>query len=149
MFPMAVPLAGIWMLATAGRPPLTAFIPTPVVSLLQLMELKLLGRRCGFSRIRPEKPNIVLETPMEEPAFRLLRQGLPQHLHGRLVYQGSSGSTAKVLARGLGVLQPAEQVEQLKEWLAAMAGQLPDADGLTAAQRQERQKAKNEAVLVV
>jgi transcription-repair coupling factor (superfamily II helicase) len=105
------------MLATAGRPPLTAFIPTPVVSLLQLMELKLLARRCGFSRIRPEKPNIALETPMEEPAFRLL--------------------------------PPAEQVEQLKEGLAAMAGQLPDADGLTEAQRQERQKAKDEAVLVV
>ena len=62
-------------------------IPSPVQSLLQLMELKLLARRCGFARIRPEKPNIALETPMEEPAFRLLRQALPQHLHGRLVYQ--------------------------------------------------------------
>ncbi|MEB3331062.1 MAG: transcription-repair coupling factor, partial [Synechococcaceae cyanobacterium] len=56
-------------------------IPAPVQSLLQLMELKLLARRCGFSRIKAEKPNLVLETPMEEPAFRLLRQGLAQHLH--------------------------------------------------------------------
>ncbi len=63
-------------------------IPAPVISLLQLMELKLLAKRCGFSRIKPEKPNIALETPMEEPAFRLLRQGLPQHLHGRLVLSG-------------------------------------------------------------
>ena len=52
-------------------------IPAPVISLLQLMELKLLAKRCGFSRIKPEKPNIALDTPMEEPAFRLLRQGLP------------------------------------------------------------------------
>ncbi len=124
-------------------------IPPPVQSLLQLMELKLLGRRCGFSRIKPEKPNIVLETPMEEPAFRRLRQGLPQHLHGRLVYQGGSGSTAKVLARGLGALSPAQQLEQLMEWFTAMAAQLPEADGRTSEQRQTEQQAQNEAVLVV
>ncbi len=124
-------------------------IPPPVQSLLQLMELKLLGRRCGFSRIKPEKPNIVLETPMEEPAFRRLRQGLPQHLHGRLVYQGGSGSTAKVLARGLGALSPAQQLEQLMEWFTAMAAQLPEADGRTPEQRDAEQVAKNEAVLVV
>jgi transcription-repair coupling factor (superfamily II helicase) len=86
---------------------------------------------------------------MEEPAFRLLRQGLPQHLHGRLVYQGGAGSTAKVLARGLSVLPAEKQLEQLKEWLQAMAEQIPGTDGLNEAQRAEQQKAKNEAVLVV
>ncbi|AFY27882.1 transcription-repair coupling factor [Cyanobium gracile] len=124
-------------------------IPAPVQSLLELMELKLLARRCGFSRIKPEKPNIALETPMEEPAFRRLRQALPQHLHGRLVYQGGAGSTAKVLARGLGALSPAQQVEQLMAWLSAMAGQIPEANGRTPEQRDEAQQAKNEAVLVV
>jgi transcription-repair coupling factor (superfamily II helicase) len=103
-------------------------IPAPVQSLLQLMELKLLARRCGFSRIRPEKPNIALETPMEEPAFRRLRQGLPQHLHGRFVYQAGAGSSAKVLARGLGVLPIEKQVEELKGWLATMAENLPVAE---------------------
>ncbi|MEY4297018.1 MAG: hypothetical protein RLZZ423_197 [Cyanobacteriota bacterium] len=124
-------------------------IPAPVTSLLQLMELKLLAKRCAFSRIKPEKPNIALETPMEEPAFRLLRQGLPQHLHGRLVYQPGAGSTAKVLARGLGVLPIEKQVEELKGWLAQMAAQIPGADGLSEAQRAERQAAQNEAVLAV
>jgi transcription-repair coupling factor (superfamily II helicase) len=124
-------------------------LPAPVQSLLQLMELKLVARRCGFSRIRQEKPNIALETPMEEPAFRLLRQGLPQHLHGRLVYQGGSGSTAKVLARGLGVLAMEKQIEQLMEWLNAMEAQLPGADGLSEAGRAEQLAAKNEAVLTV
>jgi transcription-repair coupling factor (superfamily II helicase) len=124
-------------------------LPAPVQSLLQLLELKLLARRCGFSRIRPEKPNIALETPMEEPAFRLLRQGLPQHLHGRLVYQAGSGRTAKVLARGLGVLPMERQIEQLMEWLTAMAAQIPGADGLTDAERQSGAKARDEAVLAV
>lgn len=109
-------------------------LPAPVQSLLLLMELKLIARRCGFSRIRPEKPNIVLETPMEEPAFRRLRQGLPQHLHGRLVYQGGGGSIAKVLVRGLGVLPIEKQIEQLMEWLTTMAAELPDADGAAASQ---------------
>jgi transcription-repair coupling factor (superfamily II helicase) len=124
-------------------------IPAPVHSLLQLMELKLVARRCGFSRIKPEKPNIALDTPMEEPAFRLLRQGLPQHLHGRLVYQAGSGSTAKVLARGLGVLPADKQLEELMGWLNQMAEQIPGADGLTEAQRSEQQAVKNEAVLTV
>ncbi|MFM7634423.1 MAG: TRCF domain-containing protein, partial [Cyanobacteriota bacterium] len=124
-------------------------LPPPVISLLQLMELKLVARRCGFSRIRPEKPNIALETPMEEPAFRLLRQGLPQHLHGRFVYQAGGGSTAKVLARGLGVLPAEKQLEELMAWLNQMAEQIPGADGLTEAQRSERQAAQNEAVLAV
>ena len=124
-------------------------LPAAVQSLLQLMELKLLAKRCGFSRIKPEKPNIVLETPMEEPAFRLLRQGLPQHLHGRLVYQAGSGIQHKVLARGLGVLPMEKQLEQLMEWLRLMAAQIPDADGLTAAQRDEQQAQANAEVLRV
>ncbi|MFM7267280.1 MAG: TRCF domain-containing protein, partial [Cyanobium sp.] len=122
-------------------------VPAPVQSLLQLLELKLLAKRCGFSRIRPEKPNIALETPMEEPAFRLLRQGLPQHLHGRFVYQAAAGSTAKVLARGLGGLAPAQQVEQLMEWFSAMAAKLPGSDGLSEAERQRQQEERNAAVL--
>ena len=124
-------------------------LPGPVQSLLQLMELKLLAKRCGFARIRPEKPNIALETPMEEPAFRLLRQGLPKHLHGRLIYQAGSGSTAKVLARGLGVLAMDKQLEELKSWLEQMAAQIPGADGLTTEQRQEQQNRSNDKVLSV
>ena len=86
---------------------------------------------------------------MEEPAFRVLRQGLPQHLHGRLVYQGGSGSTAKVLARGLGVLPMDKQLEELKTWLSQMAAQIPGGDGLTDAQRADQDKQRNEAVLSV
>ena len=124
-------------------------LPAPVQSLLQLMEIKLLAKRCGFSRIKPEKPNLVLETPMEEPAFRRLRQGLATHLHGRLVYQAGSGTTAKVLARGLGVLAPDKQLDELKSWLETMAAQIPDADGLSAAEREAKQQADNQAVVSV
>jgi len=122
-------------------------LPPPVLSLVQLMELKLVARRCGFSRIKPEQANIALETPMEEPAFRLLRQGLPQHLHGRLVYQPGSTSSAKVLARGLGMLPMEKQLQELTNWLKAMAEVIPGADGLNNSQRSQELAAKNNAVL--
>lgn len=98
-------------------------LPAPVQTLLQLMELKLLAKRCGVSRIRPEKANIILDTPLQEPAFRRLRQGLPQHLHGRLIYQAGA-VTAKVIARGLGSLPAPQQLTTIMEWFQAMASQV-------------------------
>ena len=68
---------------------------------------------------------------------------------GAWCIRGGAGSTAKVLARGLGVLTPAQQLEQLKEWLQAMADQLPGADGLNASERAERQQRRDAEVLVV
>jgi len=99
-------------------------LPAPVQTLLQLMELKLMAKRCGVSRIRPEKANIILDTPLQEPAFRRLRQGLPQHLHGRLIYQAGD-VTAKIIARGLGSLPTPQQLTTMMEWFQAMASQLP------------------------
>lgn len=66
---------------------------------------------------------------MEEPAFRRLRQGLPAHLHGRLVYQAGAGAMAKVVARGLGGLPIEKQLDDLKDWLERMAAQIPSPDG--------------------
>ena len=124
-------------------------IPGPVQSLLRLLELKLLAKRCGISRIRPEKPNVLLETPMEEPAFRRLRQGLPPHLHGRLVYQAGSGGVAKIVARGLGALPIDKQVEDLMDWLAKMAAQIPSPEASGDAQPGEPLDQRDGEVLVV
>jgi transcription-repair coupling factor (superfamily II helicase) len=124
-------------------------IPGPVQSLLRLLELKLLAKRCGVSRIRPEKPNVLLETPMEEPAFRRLRQGLPPHLHGRLVYQAGAGGPAKIVARGLGVLPIDRQVEELMDWLAKMAAQVPSAHGGSDDQQDDLHDKANAKVLAV
>ena len=142
-------LRGLWWNLAAGWADRYGAFQAPAVPSLQLMDLKLLAKRCGFSRIRPEKPNIALETPMEEPAFRMLRQGLPQHLHGRLIYQSGSGIQHKVMARGLGVLAMEKQLEQLMEWLKQMAAQIPDVNGLTASEEEAEQKRQNDQVLSV
>jgi transcription-repair coupling factor (superfamily II helicase) len=124
-------------------------IPQPVQSLLRLLELKLLARRCGISRIKPEKPNILLETPMEEPAFRLLRQGLPSHLHGRLVYQGSTSGAAKIVARGLGALPADKQVEELMDWLEKMVAQIPSPQGTVEGEGADQANNAGQSVLVI
>ncbi|MGK7884963.1 MAG: transcription-repair coupling factor [Crocosphaera sp.] len=91
-------------------------LPVPVQQLLQVIELKQLAKSVGFSRIKPEgKQHIVLETPMEEPAWKLLQEKLPQHLRSRFVY-----SPKKVTVRGLGVMKPQKQLESLLEWLEKM-----------------------------
>ncbi len=96
-------------------------LPKAVESLIVLMKLKLLAKANGFSRIRRNEANIIMDTQMEESAFRYLRKGLPSHLHGRLIYQKESGLKAKVLVRGLTNLPIDKQLEQLIDWFSQMS----------------------------
>ncbi len=97
-------------------------LPPPVEQLFKIVELKHLAKSLGFSRIKPEgHQNIVLETPMGEPAWKLLSENLPQHLRSRFVY-----NPKKVIVRGLAVMKPAQQMENLVDWLGKMKGALPD-----------------------
>ncbi|MEQ9486605.1 transcription-repair coupling factor [Coleofasciculus sp. F4-SAH-05] len=98
-------------------------LPAPVEQLLRIVELKQVAKSLGFSRIKPEgKQHIALETPMEEPAWKLLQENLPKHLRSRFVY-----SPGKVTVRGLGVLKANKQLENLIDWLSKMRGALPEA----------------------
>ncbi|HEY9703108.1 MAG TPA: TRCF domain-containing protein, partial [Allocoleopsis sp.] len=91
-------------------------IPKSAQQLLKVMELKQLGKKLGFSRIKPEgKQNIILETPMEEPAWKLLLEKLPDHLRSRFVYSGK-----KVTVRGLGSMGSELQLDYLIDWLGKM-----------------------------
>ncbi|WP_320664450.1 transcription-repair coupling factor [Prochlorococcus sp. MIT 1223] len=98
-------------------------IPKAVESLLELMKLKIIARKCGITRIRSEKPNIVLETNMDEPGFKLLRKGLPNHLHGRLIYKRNNRNS-EVLARGIALQSIDKQIDQLISWFELMESQI-------------------------
>lgn len=103
-------------------------IPFATEQLIRVLELKQLAKQLGFSRIKPEsKQHIVLETPMEEPAWKLLFDKIPGHLKTRFVYAGG-----KVLVRGLGVLKPEKQVENLVQWFQLMQAGLGDREGVLA-----------------
>ena len=91
-------------------------VPAPAMQLVKVMELKLVAKRIGFSRIKLEgKQHIVLESKMEEPAWKLLHQHLPSHLQSRFVY-----SQGNVTVRGLGTLSHDKQLDSLIEWLDKM-----------------------------
>lgn len=98
-------------------------MPAAAQQLIRVMELKQIARSLGFSRIKPEgKQHVILETPMEEPAWNLLKENLPAHLQTRFVY-----SPNKVTVRGLGVLKADLQLENLIDYLNRMKGGLPEA----------------------
>ena len=91
-------------------------LPTAANQLLRIMELKQVAKKLGFSRIKLEnKQHIVLETPMAEPAWNLLKAHLPEQTHSRFVY-----GQGKVTVRGLGVLSADKQLESLLEWMGRM-----------------------------
>jgi len=91
-------------------------IPAPAMQLLKVMELKLMAKQIGFSRIKPDgKQHVVLESKMEEPAWKLLHEQLPSHLRSRFVY-----SQGNVTVRGLGTLSHDKQLDSLIEWLDKM-----------------------------
>jgi transcription-repair coupling factor (superfamily II helicase) len=97
-------------------------IPPAAQQLIRVVELKQVAKKLGFSRIKPEgTQHIVLETPMEEPAWNLLKANLPEHLHSRFVY-----TPGKVTVRGLGVLGADKQLQNLIEYLGKMQGALPE-----------------------
>jgi transcription-repair coupling factor (superfamily II helicase) len=97
-------------------------IPNAAQQLMRVVELKQVARRLGFSRIKPEgNQHIVLETPMEEPAWNLLKARLADHLHSRFVY-----ALGKVTVRGLGVLTADQQLDNLTSWLTQMQGAIPE-----------------------
>ncbi len=97
-------------------------IPASANQLLRVMELKQLAKNLGFSRIKPEgKQHIVLETPMEEPAWKLLAEKLPQNLMSRFVY-----SPGKVTVRGLAVMKADIQLQTLIDAFIKMQGAVPE-----------------------
>jgi transcription-repair coupling factor (superfamily II helicase) len=97
-------------------------IPSAAAQLLRVMELKQISKKLGFSRIKPEgKQHVILETPMEEPAWNLLKENLPEHLRSRFAF-----TPGKVTVRGLGVLSADQQLSNLIDWLGRMQGALPE-----------------------
>ncbi|PZD71050.1 Transcription-repair-coupling factor [Acaryochloris thomasi RCC1774] len=98
-------------------------IPSSAQQLIRIVELKQVAKSLGFSRIKPEgKQHVILETPMEEPGWKLLQEKLPTHLQTRFVY-----TPGKVTVRGLGMLKADQQLENLIDWLSKMQGALPEA----------------------
>ncbi|AFY73093.1 transcription-repair coupling factor Mfd [Synechococcus sp. PCC 7502] len=96
-------------------------VPAATQQLVKVMELKQVAKKIGFSRIKPEgKQNIILETKMEEPAWKTLHQRLPKHLQSRFAFQ-----SGKAIARGMAALSADKQLQTLIEYLELMQSEEP------------------------
>ncbi len=97
-------------------------IPEPVESLLLIMKLKLLAKKCGFYSIKLKKPNIILITRMKINAFKHLKEELPTNIQNKFVFQSENeGESSTIIIRGLGVLDTQIQIENLINWFSIMS----------------------------
>ena len=97
-------------------------IPEPVESLIQIMRLKLLAKKCGFISIKIRKPNIILNTTMKINAFKHLKEELPTNIQNKFIFQSEHDSEmSRVIIRGLGVLDTQMQIENLINWFSTMS----------------------------
>ena len=102
-------------------------LPPPVQSLVLIMKLKIIAKSVGISRIMQSKPNIVMETLMNESAFNTLKKGIEPHLQSRIVFN-STGKMATVTFRGLSTLDANNLIETIIDWLMKMADQIGSID---------------------
>ena len=98
-------------------------LPKPVETLILLMKLKLLSKKCGFNKIKLKKPNISVETKMGSTTFNLLKKVLPTNIQNKFNYQDGKGYST-ITIRGLGITDVQNQIEQLIKWLELMTSEI-------------------------
>ena len=90
-------------------------IPKPVESLLLLMKLKLLARKCGFNKIKLKQPNIIIETRLKPSTFKLIKKALPKNVQNKFIFF-EDDQFSKITIRGLGVTDIENQIDKLIFW---------------------------------
>ena len=100
-------------------------IPSPVETLLKIMKLKLLAKKCGFEKIKTKKPNVEIETRMQTNAFNYMRHSLPANIQSKFIYVKQK-ENIKIIIRGLGMLDLENQITNLINWLTEMAKKVED-----------------------
>ena len=90
-------------------------LPKPVESLILLMKLKLLAKKCGFNKIKLKKPNIVIETKLKKSTFKILKKSLSSSVQDKFNFE-EGDQFSKIIIRGLGVTEIQNQIDQLTLW---------------------------------
>ena len=87
-------------------------LPKAVESLIMLMRLKLLAKRCGFNKIKLKKPNIVIETKLKKSTFKILKNTLSTSIQNKFNFEEGE-QFSFITIRGLGVTEVQNQIDQL------------------------------------
>ncbi len=102
-------------------------LPKPVESLIVLMRLKLLAKKCGFDRIKLKKPNVLIETRLKKSTYKLLRNTLSTNVQSKFNYE-EGDPYSKITIRGLGITDIQTQIEQLTFWFKLFVKEIKNFD---------------------
>ena len=92
-------------------------LPKPVESLIMLMKLKLLAKKCGFNKITLKKPNVVIETKLKNSTFKLLKKGLSNSIQDKFIFNEGK-QFSNIIIRGIGVTEIQNQIDTLTAWFS-------------------------------
>ncbi len=106
-------------------------LPKPVESLILLMKLKLLAKKCGFNKIKLKKPNVIIETRLKNSTFKLIKKGLPSNIQSKFYFE-EDDQFSKIIIRGLGVTDIQNQIDQLIYWLGLFVKEINNFDKETS-----------------
>ena len=98
-------------------------LPKPVESLILIMRLKLIAKKCGFNKIKLKKPNIVIETKLKNSTFKILKNSLSSNVQNKFNFE--EGEQLSIITiRGLGVTEIQNQIDQLMYWFGSFVEEI-------------------------
>ncbi len=102
-------------------------LPKPVESLIMIMRLKLLAKKCGFNKIKLKKPNILIETKLKNSTFKILKNSLATSIQNKFNFnEGEQFSIITI--RGLGATEIQNQIDQLMLWFGSFEREIRNFD---------------------
>jgi len=102
-------------------------LPKPVESLIMIMRLKLLAKKCGFNKIKLKKPNILIETKLKISAFKILKSSLASSVQNKFNF--NEGEQLSIITiRGLGATEIQNQIDQLMLWFGSFEKEINNFD---------------------
>ena len=102
-------------------------LPKPVESLIVIMKLKLLAKKCGFNKIKLKKPNILIETKLKNSTFKILKKSLASNVQDKFNFEEGDKSSI-ITIRGLGVTDIQNQIDQLMLWFGSFEREIKNFD---------------------
>ena len=102
-------------------------LPKPVDSLIMIMRLKLIAKKCGFTKIKFKKPNVVIETKLKNSTFKILKNSLPSNVQNKFNFDEGE-QCSLITIRGLGVTEVQNQIDQLMYWFGSFVDEINNFD---------------------
>ena len=102
-------------------------LPKPVESLILIMRLKLLAKRCGFNKITLKKPNVLIETKLKKSTFKILKNSLPSSVQNKFNFDEGE-NLSMITIRGLGATDIKNQIDQLMIWFGKFVEEIKNFD---------------------